>query len=447
MTSETELLRQYAGEGNEAAFTEFVHRYTDLVYSAALRMVNGDAHLAQDVAQRVFSALANQAGTLSRRAGLVGWLYTTTRYTASVAVRAEQRRRAREQAAFTMQDEPTAQMDWLQLQPLLDEELCRLSSADREAVLLRFFQNKSHREVGAALGLSEDLARKRIERALEKLRGSFSRRGLGVSSAMLAETIAANSVQAAPAGLAASLASSSLASGSQAGWVISNWGLFFYLMKTKIIAIVTVLACGALIVGAWRWDQPASTNAQQSESTANASVSSSSQPKAAVSPNAAVAAPVVAPVRTSATTASVTIAVANPRANLNTAINDILQLAAVGDYKTLIQNYSFQKAPPSGMTAEQALQARMDDPAIQQFMQTFANQLIEVKDDAPVLSADGHRAQLLATPDSDTALVFNQINGTWYISGIEKETPGEPAPASAQPPAVKHNPGPGGYVP
>ena len=139
MYTDTELLKQYAGEGNEAAFTEVVHRYTNLVYSAALRMVNGDAHLAQDVAQRVFSALANQADELSRRVGLVGWLYTTTRFTACVVVRAEQRRRAREQAAFTMQDEPTAKLDWLQLQPLLDEELCRLGHADREAVLLRFF--------------------------------------------------------------------------------------------------------------------------------------------------------------------------------------------------------------------------------------------------------------------------------------------------------------------
>jgi len=448
MISDPELMRQYASEGNQAAFTEVVHRYTDLVYSAALRMVNGDAYLAQDVAQRVFSALANQAGTLSRRAGIVGWLYTTTRYSASLAVRAEQRRRARELAAFTMQDEPTAQMDWLELQPLLDEELCRLGSADREAVLLRFFQNKSHREVGAALGVSEDLARKRIERALEKLRQSFSRRGLGVSAVVLAESISANSVQAAPIGLAASLASSSLANGGQAGWIIANAGLFFYLMKTKIIAITSVLVLSLFIVGAWQWNQSSASDVKQSGREGGVSAANTAQGgKVAVSPNTAVAAPVMGAVHASGVSIDAKVPVMAPATDLNLAINDILQLAAAKNYAVLVQNYLPQKRPPADMTQEQALQAKIDDPATPQMLDTFTNLLMAAKDAVPEMSADGRSARLRATPDSDTALVLVQLNGTWHISGIEKETPGEPAQTAPQPPMVKRNPGPGGYVP
>src|SRR5215470_10834499 len=175
-----ELLQRYAKSRCEASFTELVKRYVDLVYSAALRQVGGDAALAQDVTQSVFIDLARKAASISARTVLTGWLYTSTRYAAAKAVRAEQRRHAREQDAYTMQQltsnpEPTEA--WDQLRPMLDEAMHELSERDRNAILLRYFEGHQLAEVGAKLGLSEDAARMRVGRALEKLRGLLAQRG------------------------------------------------------------------------------------------------------------------------------------------------------------------------------------------------------------------------------------------------------------------------------
>src|SRR3954468_2537673 len=100
MVDDAELLRCYAEEKSEAAFAEWVQRHVDLVYSAALRRLQGDAHAAADVTQQVFTAAARQARALARdHVVLPGWLYRTTRNVAVDFVRAESRRRAREQAA------------------------------------------------------------------------------------------------------------------------------------------------------------------------------------------------------------------------------------------------------------------------------------------------------------------------------------------------------------
>ncbi len=249
MESDRELLRQYAQEGREAAFAEVVRRHMDLVYSAALRLVAGDSALAQDVTQEVFTTLARKAAALSTRENLLGWLHTTTRYAASVAVRGERRRRTHEQeAGTTMHDQPaTTAMDWMQLQPALDDAVGSLRAVDREAVLLRFFQGKSHREVGAELGLNEALARKRIDRALEKLRVYLSRRGVTVSSAVLAGAMTANSVQAAPAGLAGKLGVVAVAQAGKVGVFagILNGITMHTKTKTGVTAIV-LLALAAV---------------------------------------------------------------------------------------------------------------------------------------------------------------------------------------------------------
>ena len=99
MESDRELLRRYAQNGDEAAFTEVVRRHTDLVYSAALRLAAGDAPLAQDIAQKVFATLAQKSAALAGRENLVGWLHTTTRYAASAAVRGERRWRTHDHDA------------------------------------------------------------------------------------------------------------------------------------------------------------------------------------------------------------------------------------------------------------------------------------------------------------------------------------------------------------
>jgi RNA polymerase sigma factor (sigma-70 family) len=248
MTPESELLRQFAERGDEAAFTELVRRYVDLVHSAALRQVGGRTHLAQDVAQNVFLALARSAGPLSHRASIVGWLYTTTRFTAAKILRSERRRARREHEAFAMPTpDPALEFNWESLRPVLDEAVCQLNATDREAVLLRFFQNRSHAEVGAALGLREEAARKRVDRALEKLRAHFARRGVTISSALLATVIGANSVQAAPAGLAATLSEFALAGAAAAGAAGPLLKTISMTIKTKTAWVAAAILVAATI--------------------------------------------------------------------------------------------------------------------------------------------------------------------------------------------------------
>jgi RNA polymerase sigma factor (sigma-70 family) len=211
MTPDSELLRRYAGTKSEEAFAELVQRHVNLVYSAALRQVNGDAHLAQDVAQIVFTDLARKAASLSRRETLTGWLYTSAHFAAAKIARTENRRRDREEKFMREPISETApELDWQKLRPTLDEVMHELKEADREAILLRYFENRAFAEIGGKLGLNENAARMRVERALEKLRAAFLRRGIA-ATATLASVISAHAVQIAPAGLAATLTSASLA--------------------------------------------------------------------------------------------------------------------------------------------------------------------------------------------------------------------------------------------
>src|SRR5664279_2711808 len=192
------LLKQYADENSESAFAELVTRYVNLVYSAALRSV-GNAHAAQEITQAVFIILARKANKLARNAVLSGWLYQTARLTAANYLRTEIRRQNREQEAYmqAILNEPESEA-WRQIAPLLDDAMGRLGEKDRNAIVLRFFENKNLSEVGVALGASEDAAKMRVNRALEKLRKFFTKRGVALSGAIIAGAVSANSVQAAP---------------------------------------------------------------------------------------------------------------------------------------------------------------------------------------------------------------------------------------------------------
>jgi RNA polymerase sigma factor (sigma-70 family) len=209
--SDWELLQDYYRNGSEEAFSELVTRHLDLVYSAALRQVCSP-EMAQDVAQSVFADLAQSAPRLKPDTVLPAWLYQVTSHTAVDLIRKESRRQCREQRLLEMTDMNPASSDWIYIEPLLDEAMESLGPADRAALLLRYFQNMSLREVGQSLGLSEDSAQKRVSRATERLRRLLSKRGVTVGTSGLALALAANAVQSAPAGLGAIVCSASIIS-------------------------------------------------------------------------------------------------------------------------------------------------------------------------------------------------------------------------------------------
>ena len=211
--SDAELLQRYVEGGSHAAFTQLVQRHVDLVYSVARRHV-GSNQLAEDVAQAVFLDLARNAARVKPGTPLIAWLHLVSRRTAIDAIRRESRRRAREhQAAILASAEPAQSAmplpspEWAALEPLLDEAVEALPPADRTAILLRFFENKSLREVGTALGASDDAAQKRVTRALDQLRSFFLRRGIATTSAALAADLSAHGIFSAPAALGTAISS------------------------------------------------------------------------------------------------------------------------------------------------------------------------------------------------------------------------------------------------
>jgi RNA polymerase sigma factor (sigma-70 family) len=238
MTDDAQLLRQYAETGSEAVFAELVRRHVNLVHSAALRQVNGDAHLAQDVTQLVFTDLARKAGEVARHRVLAGWLFTSTRFAAAKLVRGERRRQAREWEAHTMNEissEADQMREWERVRPVLDETLAELSEADREAILLRFFEGRDFSEVGARLSVNSNTARMRVERALDKLHGLLARRGVTSTTAALAVALSGQAVAAAPAGLAATVTGVALAGGATAAAGAAAGGAWMTFMSmTKI---------------------------------------------------------------------------------------------------------------------------------------------------------------------------------------------------------------------
>lgn len=206
MTDSQQLLADYSRTGSDAAFRELVSRYVNLVYSTAARLVSGDTHRAQDVAQTVFIDLAKLARTLPPDVMLGGWLHRHTCLVAVRTMRGERRRQSRERQAVEMnalQNDSGA--DFSELAPMLDEAINELEDVDRTAVLLRFFEERDFRSVGAMLGSNEDAARMRVNRALEKLENLLKRRGVKTSAAALAVVLGANAVQSAPVALAATI--------------------------------------------------------------------------------------------------------------------------------------------------------------------------------------------------------------------------------------------------
>lgn len=216
--TDQELLRRFAETRAEVPFEEVIRRHVDLVYSASKRLVV-DPHLAEDVTQAVFAVLAQEPVEVMRKledgAPLSGWLHLTTRNIAAKTVRTEMRRRAREEKAITMQELSSTAPDpeWDQIAPHLDHALAELPEKDRNALLLRFFERKTAREIGRSLGLSEEAAQKRIQRALEGLRQIFVRQGVAVPATTLTAFLASNVIEASPIALVSTIAKSILIGG------------------------------------------------------------------------------------------------------------------------------------------------------------------------------------------------------------------------------------------
>ncbi len=248
MADDVQLLRQYADQRADDAFAALVERHVSFVYAAALRQLGGAVHRAEDVTQTVFINLARQAAVVARRDDLVGWLYTATRNAAANLKRTEARRQAREEEAHIMHElfpGSSGGAEWDRLRPVLDDAIHELSEHDRRAILLRFFQNQRFAEVGRKLGLSEDAARMRVERALEKLHLLLARRGITSTTGALATVLAEQGLVAAPAALASSATAIALSGAAASGGSLAVT-LLSFMTATKGTLILSAAAALAI---------------------------------------------------------------------------------------------------------------------------------------------------------------------------------------------------------
>ena len=244
--SDLQLLERYTRQNAEDAFAEIVRRHLDLVFSAALRQVRSP-QLAEEVAQSAFTDLARQAHRLAPDTVLTAWLYQVTRRTAIDVVRREVRRQAREQIAQELNAMNATTADWTHIEPLLEEAMQGLEDTDRSAILLRYFENKSLREVGQTLGTTEEAARKRVSRAVERLREFLARRGIAIGATGLVALISANAVQAAPAGLAVTISTAAALAGTtitSTATATATKAIVMTTLQKTLIAAALVAAVG-----------------------------------------------------------------------------------------------------------------------------------------------------------------------------------------------------------
>jgi len=273
MSDDFELLRRYAEASDQAAFAEWVQRHLRLVYAAALRRLGGDAHGAADVTQQVFVAAARQAPELARHSSVTGWLYTATRNAAFNLMRNEERRRQRERTALDLAPEGTEDA-WAQVKPMLDAAIDELGDADREAVLLRFFEGRGFAEIGRRLRVSENAARMRVERALDKLHALLTRRGLTSTATALGAALvhqAGAATGSVPAELAGSVTSAALAgaeSGVGAGVVLG----FMSATKATVLTSGAAMLCALLGAGWQTWATREARVAAQSARSETAAI-------------------------------------------------------------------------------------------------------------------------------------------------------------------------------
>jgi RNA polymerase sigma factor (sigma-70 family) len=248
--SDIELLREFAERASESAFEALVQRHADLVFATAMRRVGQEA-VAQEITQDVFIALARKAAWLGDGSSLAGWLYKATLHKANHWWRGEMRRRQRENTAAelntTMKDD---QAPLNAMQTVLDDGLLTLGEGERQALLLRFLERYSHREIGTILGIGEDAARKRVDRGVTRLTDFFRQRGLAVGSTALVVSALESAAGNAPLGLVGQVTHAAFAQTRRGllNWVVDRLGRFLYPSRVQ-----TVTLCTALILGPGLW--------------------------------------------------------------------------------------------------------------------------------------------------------------------------------------------------
>ena len=259
--SDSDLLQQYSQHGSEEAFATLVSRHLNFVYATALRQVRSP-HLAEEVAQSVFMSLARNSNAMKPGTVLTGWLYRVTRNAAIDLIRAESRRQVREQTAFELANMKSDSAQWAHVEPFLDEALEALDETDRSAILLRYFQNKSLREVGETLGTSEDAAQKRVSRAVEQLRACFSRRGVALTATSLIAALCAQATQAAPAGLSAAITAAAAHAGPTLGAAALTTATKAIVMTTLQKTLIAAVIAATVGTGIYEARQASSLRAQ-----------------------------------------------------------------------------------------------------------------------------------------------------------------------------------------
>src|SRR5262245_4793018 len=249
MSDDQEHLLDYQCTRSEAAFEKIVQRYLSLVYSAALRQAGDQPHLVQDIVQRVFIDFASEAVRLKSEIKVGGWLHRHTCFVARLTLRSERRRNLREEKAEQMnapsQSNASDESPFAEIAPILDSAIDSLGDKDRQAILLRFYENRDLRSVGAALGTTEDAAQKRVGRALEKLRSLLARQGAVISTTSLALLLAGKITVAAPVGWASTVAGTAFAGAAALGASqTANAFTFIMITKSKIACAAAILTAG-----------------------------------------------------------------------------------------------------------------------------------------------------------------------------------------------------------
>jgi RNA polymerase sigma factor (sigma-70 family) len=435
------LLREYVDHDSEQAFATLVTRHFNKVYSVALRYTR-DPHQAEEIAQAVFVILAKRCRNLGKRVVLSGWLYETSRLTAVTFIRSEIRRARREQEAHmqTLLNETESDV-WSQIAPLLDAAMAGLSEVDRYAVVLRFFDGKSTKEVGIALGASEDAAKMRLNRATEKLRGFFAKRGVVVPAAVLTAAISANSVQAAPAVLAKTATAVALAKGATASsstlTLITGALEVMVWTKMKTAGVSATLLVGivttTLVIhhGILRRDdptlpsQPATLPRQAPPQPPPQDLAAANEPMPSNKPTPPVTKTPMPPVNPPPVTAAAAVSakvVTDLQTELKTVVTNMTKLAVSGDYSTMVLMYmppeELAQIPGEERPAFlQQMQRLMQSPQGQQKLQSQIETLQSILWENAVVNETGTEATF-ALPEGSpygSAIFFKKINGRWYI--------------------------------